>query len=109
MVRLWVHECGRVFCDRLNDERDCKKLFDQLYTSCRAYIKEDLFMCLKSVIPEEDLFENVGFEQNCIMLKEYIKFTDLHDGSLNSEKRGYDELLSTQMPELVKQLNDTMD
>ena len=28
LVRLWVHECGRVFADRLNDDKDVEKLFD---------------------------------------------------------------------------------
>lgn len=28
LVRLWVHECGRVFSDRLNDEQDIHKLYE---------------------------------------------------------------------------------
>lgn len=28
LVRLWVHECGRVFSDRLNDDSDVTKLFE---------------------------------------------------------------------------------
>ena len=28
LVRLWVHECGRIFSDRLNDDNDVQKLFD---------------------------------------------------------------------------------
>ena len=55
LVRLWVHECGRVFSDRLNDKEDVQKLFDQLYSSCRDYLKEDLFTCLKTIIPEKVL------------------------------------------------------
>ena len=27
LVRLWIHECGRVFSDRLNDQEDVEKLY----------------------------------------------------------------------------------
>jgi len=58
MVRLWVHECARVFSDRLNDEADVAKLFDQMYNSCRDFIKEDIFTCFRAVIPDAMFAEN---------------------------------------------------
>ena len=79
LVRLWVHECGRVFSDRLNDSTDIDKFFNQLYNSSRDCIKEDMFTCLKEIIPEKHYAENVNMERNPIMMSEYLKFTDLVD------------------------------
>ena len=83
-MRLFVHECGRVFSDRLNDEQDVQKLFDQLYVSCRDYLKEDLFTCLKDVIPERLFEDKPNFERSQDMMTEYLRFSDLLDQSKQS-------------------------
>ena len=96
LVRLWVHECGRVFSDRLNDDNDVQKLFDQLYTSCRDYLREDLYVCLKAIIPEKIYSEataaNINMERLPNMMQEYVKFSDLLDPAKTSNFRGYDEI-----------------
>jgi hypothetical protein len=84
LVRLFVHECGRVFSDRLNDEQDVQKLFDQLYVSCRDYLKEDLFTCLKDVIPERLFEDKPNYERSQDMMTEYLRFSDLLDQSKQS-------------------------
>ena len=87
-----MHEVGRVISDRLNDKKDVDKLFDQLYTSCRDYLKEDLYTCLKAVIPEKVLEDNLNYERSPEIMTEYLKFTDLLDPSKTSTSRTYDEL-----------------
>ena len=110
MVRLWVHECGRVFSDRLNDENDVQKLFDQMSNSCRDFIKEDMFTCMKEALPEQFTLDHPNIERSTVMMKEMIKFSDLLDGSSqHANARGYDELELYAMPELTAQLNDSLD
>ena len=43
LIRLWVHECGRVFSDRLNDKADIQKLFEQVHISGRDSFKEEFY------------------------------------------------------------------
>ena len=61
--------------------------------SCRDWIKEDIYTCLKVVVPDQLLGEDPNFERNSIMMTEIIKFTDLLDGTKAAAGRGYDELL----------------
>lgn len=53
LVRLWVHEIARVFTDRLNCKDDQQKVFKQLATSCRVFIKEDFTLSLKKCLTKE--------------------------------------------------------
>ena len=107
MVRLWVHENARVFSDRLNDDADVNKLFEQLYASCRDFLKEDLYVCLKGCIPEAVLNERYDLERQPTMMTEFIKFSDVLDKSTTN--RCYDEITYEKADELTRSLSDSLD
>ena len=55
MIRLWVHECGRVFADRLNDEADVQKLYEYLDITGQEIFKEYFYKAIEDVAPIEML------------------------------------------------------
>lgn len=62
MVRLWVHEIGRVFTDRLGSEADQGKVYRHLSNSCRVYIKEDFGNALRNYLTKQDIEEGMHVE-----------------------------------------------
>ena len=84
-------------------------LYNQLYCSCRDYIKEDLYSCMKSVLPEQVVNDGLNIERSPIMMQETLKFSDLMDPSKTSNSRGYDELDYESGADLTKSLNESLD
>ena len=111
LVRLWVHECGRVFSDRLNDEADSRLLFEQLHASCRDFLKEDLYTCLKAAVPDRLLAEDPAYNRSPVMMQSGVKFSDLLDPAKasKSENRGYDELDAAAGDALAKSLAESLE
>ena len=64
---------------------------------------------MKHAVPDKKLVEDPNFERSSIMMREMIKFSDLGDGTKAAAGRGYDELHDSLLPDLIKQLNDSLE
>lgn len=52
--RLWVHEMLRVYYDRLVDESDRLWFFDNLCSSCKEFLGEDIDNMFKYLTAADD-------------------------------------------------------
>lgn len=52
LIRLWVHETSRVFCDRLTDDADKNQFLSFVASSCKSHFKVDLDKALGKQITQ---------------------------------------------------------
>ena len=90
LIRLWIHETGRVISDRLINAEDRETLFMGVTTAVREKLREDVVIHVKHFVDEGFLERDQIFD--CMVDK--IRFTDLLDGSTtkSSTTRNYDEI-----------------
>ena len=75
MIRLWIHESRRVFCDRLVDNDDRKKFQGIIETMLYKHFKEDNF---KNLVRDEEvlLYGDFMNHENSAQ-RNYSEITDL--------------------------------
>ncbi|XP_013098623.2 dynein axonemal heavy chain 2 [Stomoxys calcitrans] len=75
-LRLWIHECFRVFCDRLVDDRDCEWFGNEMNEVMNRHLEVNLHsLCPHRIVPifgdfmsRQGFYEDLSFEQ----LRDYI-------------------------------------
>jgi hypothetical protein len=90
VLRLWVHEIGRVFADRLINEEDQNLLYNRLFLSARDKIREELSLALKAGIDER----KVKVDGNKDVMTKHIIFGDVLGNGISTHDRNYDEINS---------------
>lgn len=90
LIRLWIHETGRVISDRLINSEDRETLFQGVTTAVREKLREDVVIHVKHFVDEGFLDREQIYD--CMVDK--IRFTDLLDASTtkSSTARNYDEV-----------------
>lgn len=53
MIRLWIHEIFRVFCDRLTDQKDQKMFFNIVKNECNTTLGHSLDNVLKDLLAND--------------------------------------------------------
>ena len=115
LIRMWVHEIGRVFSDRLISYGDQQRLFQQLHVSARNKLPENFGLALRTLIPEEDPLreqetEEILPEEDFRTMTDWITFTDILDKEESSrDLRSYDEIQWQDRNSLVASINDLLE
>ena len=96
LCRLWLHEVGRVFGDRLINEEDQELLFRRTFVSLSSKAKEDLGSALReygSLSQTDENGEPIEITTTAQTMMSVIKFSDLLDPmNTQADMREYDEV-----------------
>ncbi|XP_075210784.1 dynein heavy chain 3, axonemal [Lycorma delicatula] len=109
MMKLWVHEIFRVFCDRLTEQEDRETLFEIVKEACYFHIRSKIDQFLASLVPEDETTLKVEHLRNLFFgnymfpdadVKVYDEVKDFH---LLTERMlyyldEYNQLSRTPMP-----------
>jgi dynein heavy chain len=88
VLRLWVHEIGRVFSDRLVSEEDQSILYGRLFSACRDKVREELSTAIKVAYDEK----KYRVDGNKEMMSKHIIFGDVMGDGVSTHDRHYDEI-----------------
>ncbi len=100
VLRLWVHEIGRVFSDRLINEEDQTALYQRLFLASRDKIREDLTAAIKTSFDER----KYKLEGKDIMTR-HIIFGDVLGDGISTYDRNFDEINPQQRNMLTERMN----